>query len=71
MLERTSKFILEVLPFLLSAAIAAVLVPGLIHSASRGAEAVVTSTASALESVHGDTLSSEPRHASTGKLAYR
>jgi hypothetical protein len=62
MLERTSKFILEVLPFLLSAAIAAVVVPGLLHSSARGADAVVTSTASALESIGRDnaTFSSDP-----------
>ena len=32
MLERTSKFVLEVLPYVLSALIAAVVVPGFLYS---------------------------------------
>ena len=79
MLERTSKFILEVLPFLLSAAIAAVLVPGLLYSSAHGAGAAVGSTAPVLESVDRDNaaFSSEPvlvgtpANAASDKLAYR
>jgi hypothetical protein len=73
MLERTSKFILEVLPFLLSAAIATVLVPGLLYSSAHGTATV------RLESVDRDNaaFSSEPvsvgtpANAASGKLAYR
>jgi hypothetical protein len=78
MLERTSKFILEVLPFLLSAAIAAVLIPGLLHSA-HGTGAAAISPVSALESLHRDnakflseTVLVEPPAKTAGdKLAYR
>ncbi len=38
MLKRASRFILEVLPFLLSALIAAVLVPGVLYSRAHGLE---------------------------------
>ena len=36
MLERTSKFVLEVLPYVLSALIAAVVVPGFLYSQAPG-----------------------------------
>ena len=39
MLKRTSRFVLEVLPFLLSALIAAILVPGVLYSRAHGLEA--------------------------------
>ncbi len=39
MLKRTSRFVLEVLPFLLSALIAIVLVPGVLYSRAHGLEA--------------------------------
>lgn len=42
MLERTSRFVLEVLPYLLSALIAAVVVPGFLYSHAHGAKAAVT-----------------------------
>jgi hypothetical protein len=42
MLERTLRFILEVLPYALSALIAAVLVPGLLYSQAPGTKAAVT-----------------------------
>jgi len=41
MLKRTSRFVLEVLPFLLSALIAAVLLPGVLYSRAHGLEARV------------------------------
>jgi hypothetical protein len=42
MLERTSRFVLEVLPYLLSALIAAVVVPGFLYSQAPGTKAPVT-----------------------------
>ena len=44
MLKRTSRFVLEVLPFLLSALIATVLVPGVLYSRAHGLEAGVGET---------------------------
>ena len=41
MLKRISKFVLEVLPYLLSALIAAVVVPGALYSRAHGTEALV------------------------------
>jgi len=41
MLERTSRFVLEVLPYLLLALVAAVVVPGFIYSQAHGAKASV------------------------------
>ena len=41
MLERTSRFVLEVLPYLLSALIAAVVVPGFVYSQAHGTNAAV------------------------------
>jgi len=43
-LKRTSWFILEVLPYLLSALIAAVVVPGLLYSQAHETKAAVTPT---------------------------
>ena len=45
MLERTSRFVLEVLPYLLSALIAAVVVPGFLYSHAHGTKPVVTPNA--------------------------
>jgi hypothetical protein len=42
MLERTSRFVLEVLPYVLSALIAAVVVPGFLCSQVPGTKAAVT-----------------------------
>jgi hypothetical protein len=42
MLERTSRFVLEVLPYLLSALIAAIVVPGFLYSHAHGTKAAVT-----------------------------
>ena len=41
MLERTSRFVLEVLPYLLSALIAAVVVPGFLYSQAHGTNGAV------------------------------
>ena len=41
MLERTSRFVLEVLPYLLLALVAAVLVPGFLYSLAHGAKASI------------------------------
>jgi hypothetical protein len=45
MLERTSKFVLEVLPYVLSALIAAVVVPGFLYSQAPGTKAAVAASA--------------------------
>ena len=42
MLERTSRFILEVLPYLLLAVIAAVVVPGFLFTQAHGMKTAVT-----------------------------
>lgn len=42
MLERTSRFILEVLPYLLLAVIAAIVVPGFLFSQAHGMKTAVT-----------------------------
>ena len=41
MLKRTSRFVLEVLPYVLSALIAAVVVPGFLDSQASGTKAAV------------------------------
>jgi hypothetical protein len=41
MLERTSRFVLEVLPYLLLALVAAVVVPGFLYSQAHGANASI------------------------------
>jgi hypothetical protein len=42
MLERTSRFVLEVLPYLLSVLIAAIVVPGFLYSHALGTKAAAT-----------------------------
>ena len=42
MLERTSRFVLEVLPYLLLAMVAAVVVPGFLYSQAHRMETAVT-----------------------------
>ena len=42
MLERTSRFVLEVLPYLLLAVIAAIVVPGFLFSQAHGMKTAVT-----------------------------
>jgi hypothetical protein len=83
-LERTSRFVLEVVPYLLSGLIAAVVVPGFLYAQAQGTKAVVMpnqlgGVENALEMIqwdHGafvpDSMVSEsaPRPA-RDKLAYR
>ncbi len=46
MLERTSRFVLEVLPYLLTAVIAAIVLPQLLYSQAHPTKAEVTATVS-------------------------
>ncbi len=77
MLERTSRFVLEVLPYLLSALIAAVVVPGLLYSQVQGTK--VTLVPTALEMIQRDhavsapaqMLSDRPTETAEDKVAYR
>jgi hypothetical protein len=84
MLERTSRFVLEVLPYLLSALIAAVVVPGFVYSQAHGTNAaampnVLGGVENALEMIHGDhaafapdqMLSDRPAKMAADKLANR
>jgi hypothetical protein len=59
MLERTSRLILEVFPYVSAALIAAVIVPGYLYSQAHGFRAVATpalppSNENALEIIHRD-----------------
>jgi hypothetical protein len=59
MLERTSRLILEVFPYVSAALIAAVIVPGYLYSQAHGFRAVATPTfppgnENALEVIHRD-----------------
>jgi hypothetical protein len=65
MLKVVSKFVLEVLPYVLSALIAAIVVPGFLNSqfhgtGSAGAVSIAKSTVSALELVRQDHASFAP-----------
>ena len=48
MLERTSRFVLEVLPYVASALIAAVVVPGFLYSHVHTTKAAVTPTSAVM-----------------------
>jgi hypothetical protein len=54
MLKRTSRFVLEVLPYVLSALIAAVVVPGFLYSQAHGTKAAVTPNVPDLEIIRRD-----------------
>lgn len=54
MLKRTSTFVLEVLPYLLSALIAAVVVPGFLYSQHHETKAAVVPNGPRLEMIHWD-----------------
>jgi len=74
MLKRTSRFVLEVLPFLLSVLIAAVLVPGVLYSRAHGLETGVGQDISASQKAspsvrHNDAVL--PAGAAASKLGYR
>ena len=73
MLKRTSWFVLEVLPYLLSALIAAVVVPGLLYSQAHETNAAVTPNVPGLEMTHRDHAMLAPDYVKTaeGKVAYR
>ena len=84
MLERTSGFVLEVLPYLLSALIAAVVVPGFLYSQAHGTKAaaipnVPAGVENALEMIHRDHVAFASDHMvsvrvarpARDKLAYR
>ena len=84
MLERTSRFVLEVLPYLLLALIAAVVVPGVLYSQAHGMKTPVTPGGSVggektLEMIDLDhavfdpsqMLSDRPIKMATDKLANR
>ena len=83
MLKRTSRFVLEVLPYVLSALIAAVVVPGFLYSQAFGPKAVTLNVpgrgANGLEMIsHGHAafasdhaLSDSSVKTADDKLAYR
>ena len=65
MLERTSRLILEVFPYVSAALIAAVIVPGYLYSQAHGFRAVATPTfppgnENALEIIHRDHAAFAP-----------
>lgn len=64
MLERTSRFVLEVLPYLLTALIVAVLVPGALYSHAHSTKALVMSHTAYRENIveiSGDHATLEDR----------
>jgi hypothetical protein len=84
MLERISRFVLEVLPYVLSALIAAVVVPGFLYSPVHATKAAVTPNVAGrgenvLEMIRLDhaafapdhMLSDRPTKTARAKLAYR
>jgi len=74
-LQRTSRFVLEVLPYLLSALIAAVVVPGFLYSKAHEPRAASAAAANGprLEMIHWDhaARSSDSDRRAGDKLAYR
>ena len=73
MLKRTSWFVLEVLPYLLSALIAAVVVPGFLYSEAHGTKVAITPNVPGLEMIRRDHAMLAPDSAKTAEvnLAYR
>ena len=73
MLKRTSWFVLEVLPYLLSALIAAVVVPGFLYSQAHEAKAAVAANGPRLEMIHWDSAVLAANSAGTAedRVAYR
>jgi hypothetical protein len=73
MLKRTSWFVLEVLPYLLSALIAVIVVPGFLYSQAHETKAAVTPNVPGLEMIHRDPAMLAPDSVKTaeGTLAYR
>lgn len=72
-LERTSRFVLETLPYLLSALIAAVVVPGFLYSQIHETKAVVAANGPRLEMInwHHAVLSPDRDKTAEDRLAYR
>jgi hypothetical protein len=73
MLKQTSWLVLEVLPYLLSALIAAVIVPGFLYSQAHETKATITLSVPGLEMIHWNHAMSAPDSVKTveGKVAYR
>jgi len=79
MLKRTSRFVLEVLPYLLSVLIAAVVMPGFLYSQAHGTKVAVTPNVPSLETFRRDRaviapdqmLSDRSAKTAEGKVAYR
>jgi hypothetical protein len=73
MLKQTSRFVLEVLPYLLSALIAAVVVPGFLYSQAHEAKAAVAANGPRLEMIHWESavLAADSARMAEDKLAYR
>jgi hypothetical protein len=73
MLKRTSWLVLEVLPYLLSALIAAVIVPGFLYSQARETKAAVTPNVPGVEMIHRDHAMLAPDFVkmAEGRVAYR
>ena len=73
MLKGTSWFVLEVLPYLLSALIATIVVPGFLYSQIHETKAAVTPNVPGLEMTHGDHAMLAPNSFETaeGTVAYR
>jgi hypothetical protein len=73
MLKRTSWFVLEVLPYLLSALIAAVIVPGFLYSQAHETKSPASPNLPGLEIIHWDhaMLAPDPAKMAEGKVAYR
>jgi hypothetical protein len=73
MLKRTSWFVLEVLPYLLSALIAAVVVPGFLYSQAHETMSTVTPNVPGLEMTHRDRTLLAPDYVKTteSRVAYR
>lgn len=73
-LECTSRFVLEVLPYLLSGLIAAVVVPGFLYSQTHEPKvAIPPSDHTRLEMIHWDhaVLSPNPDKTAGDRLAFR
>jgi hypothetical protein len=73
MLKGTSWFVLEVLPYLLSALIAAVVVPGLLYSQAHETRTAVTPNVPGLEMIYRDhaMLAADSAKRTEGRVAYR
>ena len=73
MLKGTSWFVLEVLPYLLSALIATIVVPGFLYSQIHETKAAVTPNVPGLETTHRDGALLAPDYVKTaeGRVAYR